>query len=609
MKNITVFSKLKKLIFYLTRITRVLPSSLRRSIINVFILMTIGGFIELLSIIALTFFFRLLYSPEFIFEIPVAQRIITHFSSFDNLFSDTRQIMIWGCFLPVSMIILKNIFMAKIAWKSSFLSQRVAAYIGKTIMKKYLAMPYSWHLSAQQALAILAMQRRFSLGGLLLNLLTAFSNIITVAMLFCGLFFYAPMITLGTVFFMALISISTFTLLKRRIDNAAIISADESKEEGIATQTALSGVREIIIYQKMDTFLNEINSHVEAGISPRTFLAISPTVPTWTLESGGFFLIWVTIYIMVNYTSSSHAVICETIALLALTAWRVLPSLNRVVGATVSIKAIQATALPCLDYLESLKSARQEEYIEADKDFFIKNEISFDHLSYNYPSSTLPVLRDICCTIPLGATIGLVGRSGSGKTTFINVLCGLLTPTSGNILVDGKIMKQSQLIAYRSRIGYVPQNPYILSGTVAQNVAFKDWGEIIDRNKVQSACQNAAIDFLGENCLMIDRPAGKSLSGGQMQRVSIARALYTDPDIVIFDEATSALDQCAEAKIQKIILKNKGKRTSIIAAHRLETLEICDIIFWLENGKLIKSGSAKEILHDYKEAIAKTFNI
>lgn len=602
----SVFVKIGALFRYLSRIANVLPHKLRVNIFFVFIYMTIGALIELLSIIALTLFFRLLYTPQFILELSFVQSLIVSHPGLEKILSDPKQVMIWGCLLPVALIILKNIFQASISFKSSFLSERVAAYVGKTTIDKYLSMPYSWHLSAQQALAILAMQRRFSLGALLLNLLTAFSNVITVVMLFGGLLFYAPEVSLGTVFFMGIISATTFSLLKKRIDKASIASANESRDETIATQTALSGVREIIIYQKKHIFLKEINSHVEKGIAPRTFLSISSTVPTWTLESGGFFLIWATIYIMVNHSTATHAAICETIALLALTAWRVLPSMNRVVSSIVNVKALQATALPCLDYMESLKSEVGAQYAEADENFAIRKNIVFDDVSYQYPNSRQYALQNISCVIPLGATIGLVGKSGSGKTTFINILCGLLSPTSGQILVDGKAMTRPQLLAYRASIGYVPQNPYILAGSIAQNIAFKDWGENIDREKVRLSCSLSAIDFLGENHEMIDC-AANALSGGQMQRVSIARALYTDPSILIFDEATSALDQASEARVQEVMINNNGQRTNIIAAHRLETLEICDIIFWLENGKLIKSGSAKEILSEYRHAIKKTF--
>lgn len=587
----------------LKRIKNVLQPDLRRAIWKVFALMTLGSLVELVSIVALTLFFRLIYSPDFLLYFPATQRIIAAWPKLGEILADPKLVMVWGCLIPVGFIVLKNILMSLVSWNSSLLSQKVAANIGHRIMEKYLYMPYSWHLSAQRALAVLAMQRRFNLSSMLLYLLTAFANLITIVMLFCGLFLYAPGVTLGTVFFMGLISAGIFFFLKKRIDKAGSLKAKEQQSESLATQTALDGVREIIIYQKQDVFLREITRHVDKGIQPGTFLAITSSIPTWVLESGGFFLIWATIYLMVNFSTSSHAAISETIAFLALTAWRILPSLNRMVGATVNMKAQQASAMSCLDYLESLKNEAGVAYVKADPDYRINGDIVFDDLSYSYPGSNTEALKNIHCKIPLGKTIGLVGRSGSGKSTFINILCGLLEPTHGQMLVNGEKLTAERLSAYRMQIGYVPQAPYILGGSVAQNVAFQDWGQEIDEARTRRACIDAAIDFLGQDCEDIDREAGHALSGGQMQRVCVARALYSSPVILIFDEATSALDLGAESKIQEAIQKSAGKRTNIIAAHRLETLEICDIIFWLENGKLIRSGSAKEILRDYKKAL------
>lgn len=572
---------------------------------SVFAWMTCASLLELASIFSLTLFFRLIYSPQFIFQIPGMGRLMNVWPHLRELAQDPKQVMLWGCLLPVALIFLKNIFQAIVSWKSSVLSEHTAAYIGNRIMEKYLTMPYSWHLSSQKALAVLAMQRRFSLGNMLLNILMAYSNLITACMLFCGLFFYSPTITGATVICMLIISSITYFSLKKSIDRAGAASAKSQERESIVTQTALAGVRELIIYQKQPEFLREIHKSVSFGIAPRAFLLLSPAVPTWTLESSGFFLIWLTIYGMLYFSGATHAQVSETIALLALTAWRVLPALNRIVSATVRLRELKATALPCLDYMESLEAQETPLQISPDPAFEIKKDIIFDDISYTYPDAKTPALKNISCRIPIGSTIGLVGRSGSGKSTFINILCGLLDPKDGQLLIDGSPMSPPQLRAYRRQMGYVPQSPYILDGTVAENVAFCDWGGEIDNQRVQAACQEAAIDFLGEHCENIDRKAGHSLSGGQMQRVSIARALYARPTLLIFDEATSALDQGAEAKIQEAMRNSRGQRTNIIAAHRLETLEICDFIFWLENGELIRSGPAKEILRDYREAIVK----
>ena len=236
-------------------------------------------------------------------------------------------------------------------------------------------------------------------------------------------------------------------------------------------------------------------------------------------------------------------------------------------------------------------------------DFRIRKEIVFEHVSYRYPGAKRDALTDINCRIPLGTTLGLVGRSGAGKSTFINILSGLLEPTAGRLLVDGKAMSTTELAAYRKQIGYVPQTPYLLSGTVAQNVAFSDWGTAPDNERVRQACREAAIDFLGPDCMDIDRPItadGSGLSGGQMQRVSIARALYVNPALLIFDEATSALDQASEAVVQKAVARNKGKRTSVIAAHRLSTLEVCDTVLWLERGIQLQVGKTC-LINQYKD--------
>lgn len=598
--------KIRFLFSTLKRIKNILQPDLRRGIGKVFVLMTLGSLVELVSIVALTLFFRLIYSPDFLLHFSLTERVIAAWPKFGEILADPKLVLVWGCLIPVGFIVLKNVLMSLVSWNSSLLSQKVAATIGRRIMEQYLYMPYSWHLSAQRALAVLAMRRRFNLSSMLLYLLTAFANLITITMLFCGLFFYAPGVTLGTIFFMGLISMGTFFLLKKRIDRAGSLKAKEQQSESLITQTALDGVREIIIYQKQDVFLREIARHVDKSIQPGTFLAITSSIPTWVLESGGFFLIWATIYLMVNFSTSSHAAISETIAFLALTAWRILPSLNRMVGATVKMKAEQANAMSCLDFLESLKNGTGVATIKADPDYKITGDIEFNDLSYSYPGSKTEALKNINCTIPLGKTIGLVGRSGSGKSTFINILCGLLEPTHGQMLVNGEKLTAGRLSAYRMQIGYVPQTPYILGGSVAQNVAFQDWGEKIDADRTRRACIDAAIDFLGQDCKNINRGAANALSGGQRQRVCIARALYSNPVILIFDEATSALDQGAEAKIQEAMQKSAGKRTNIIAAHRLETLEICDIIFWLENGELIRSGSAKEILREYKEILERS---
>lgn len=597
--------RLHLLFAHLRRIHAVLPPALQRRIWGLFCIMILLGVVELGSIMALTGFFTVLNAPANFLANPHVQKLLQHVPWAAAAVADHRQLLLWACLLPISLIVGKNLLSALVAWRSAILGEQVAAHVGMSTIERYLYMPYSWHLSAQSSQALTCMQWRFHLGQLLLNMLTAYSNLITVTLLFAGLTVYAPGVTFCAVAFMLTASWATYTLLRRRIDGAATRAAEAQQEENAATATAIGGVRELIIYQQQPVFLKEIARHVLDGMRPRSFLGLSPSIPSWVLESSGFFLIWLSIFLLIHIQDASLTVITTTVALLTLTAWRVLPSLNRVVGATVSIRGLQSTALSCLDYFEELCAATTEKPPLPTPGFRIHGEIVFDHVSYRYPGAKQDALMDICCRIPLGATVGLVGRSGAGKSTFINILSGLLEPTAGRLLVDGKPMTPGDLAAYRRQVGYVPQNPYLLPGSVAQNVAFADWGGTPDARRVRCACQEAAIDFLGPDCAQTNRPVksgGTGLSGGQAQRVAIARALYTDPALLIFDEATSALDQANERLVQETVARHKGRRTSIIAAHRLETLTVCDAVIWLEDGRLKKMGSYDAIMRDYAGA-------
>ena len=199
--------------------------------------------------------------------------------------------------------------------------------------------------------------------------------------------------------------------------------------------------------------------------------------------------------------------------------------------------------------------------------------------------------------------IGLVGLSGSGKSTLTSLITGLLRPQQGYLSTDGKTLDTS---TERLNIGYVPQNLYLLDAALAENVAFSHWGEPLDEERVRECCHMAAMDFVDELPEGIYTPLGERgvrLSGGQIQRVGIARALYDNPELLIFDEATSALDGATEIAIQSTIKYLKQKSTILIIAHRLETVEPCDYIYWIDHGKIVLGGDSYIVLEKYKNAL------
>jgi ABC-type multidrug transport system fused ATPase/permease subunit len=235
-----------------------------------------------------------------------------------------------------------------------------------------------------------------------------------------------------------------------------------------------------------------------------------------------------------------------------------------------------------------------------------RHEVTLNNISFRYSNVSAEAVNGLSMNIKAGKTVGLVGLSGAGKTTLVNLLTGLIPPQSGQILVDGVLINRDNSRSWLKRIGFVAQAPYILDASLAENVALSCWGEEIDRNRVLECCRMAALDFVDElehgiDTILGDR--GTRLSGGQAQRVAIARALYSEPDLIILDEATSSLDMKNEKIIHETILSLRNHVTMIIIAHRLTTVESCDSIIWMEKGQVHMVGSAEEVLPEYRATL------
>jgi len=257
--------------------------------------------------------------------------------------------------------------------------------------------------------------------------------------------------------------------------------------------------------------------------------------------------------------------------------------------------------------VENLETAVAETKIAvSDSKFQVIEKISLDRVSFMYPGKEQPALDGITCEVPLGCRVGIVGLSGAGKSTLAGVLAGLVAPSSGHMLVDGRQLTPETMPVYRQRIGYVPQSAFIMNGTLAQNIAFSEWGKPVNKQKVLYAAELAALDFIHDNPQGIEMPlsSNSQLSGGQMQRVSIARALYVSPQVLILDESTSALDLATERAVLQTIESLPGNLIVFMIAHRLSTVEHCDEIWWLEQGRLRQKGSTAEVLPEYMTYLA-----
>jgi len=366
---------------------------------------------------------------------------------------------------------------------------------------------------------------------------------------------------------------------------------------------SLHGIRDLRIYQREAAMNARIEGNMKRIIHESAMTTTLPSLPAWMLESVGMLTLLLALTAMVAL-DASLAAITGTLAFLAAMAWRLLPCMNKAIAAVVIMQGDK----PYLDrFFKAFTENAAPPLPEAQPPLPFDHAVTLKKVTFRYPQGESDALHTVDLTLPKGGKVGVIGQSGAGKSTLIGILTGLLAPDSGTLNVDETPVDPTNYGGLRALIGYVPQTPYLLDATLAENVAFSRWGEPVDEDRVESVCRMAAIDFweqLPQGLHTKIGERGVRLSGGQAQRVAIARALYADPQILLFDEATSSLDSATENVIQQTINTLRDDITVVIVAHRLSTVEQCDIAYWLEDGNVIAEGKPTEVLAAYTKLLA-----
>lgn len=588
------------------RILRALSARLRRKIYVIFALMFVVAIFEVLSILSMTFTGMSVAAPHVLLESREIKAVFAFFPALGAICADPRYFTLLASLAVVVLTAIKNLLTAFLFWKQSGIGEEVSASVGDAIMDNYLNSSYMWHLSGESNNTIMALASRSSLSQFLMQILNVYTYGLTSVALVFILVSATPLMILGVLLATGLLSWGVYQSMKKSLDRSGEISMQSAALENVARSNAMHGIREVLIYRQQKIFRQKFLEACLMGVKARTFLGMAPPIPTWVLEVYGFAAIPFTTWVLIRFYNADMALIAGVVTMVMLCAWRILPLLNRSLSGFVMLRSATPMAMRCLERLEIIRKEHKECLPEPDPDFAFDKAIALENVSFCYPRAGASALKDISLRIPRGSQIGLVGVSGSGKSTLAGILAGLLEPAEGVLTVDGEPLSRAGLSAYRSRIGYVPQSPYLMAGTIAENVAFSAWGMPYDPDKVGRACEMAALDLvsrdergisylLGEN--------GSGLSGGQAQRVSIARALYADPEILIMDESTSSLDQQTEAAIMSTINGLKNDLTIVIIAHRLSTVEKCDWIIWLENGRIRMQGRTSKVLSEYRNAL------
>jgi ABC-type multidrug transport system fused ATPase/permease subunit len=377
--------------------------------------------------------------------------------------------------------------------------------------------------------------------------------------------------------FQALSKIHMLTLGKIRKENIALRSQK--------LQQALFSTKEIILRNKADYFIEEFHKHSLVLIDVESRYITLRKFPRYLFELLAVIGLTVGIVYMV-LSGTELTQVAPIIALFTAVFIKIMPSINVILVEVNSIRYADETISVIHEELSQpiIKTAAPSENITSPI-----HQIKFDEISFAYDKEATPLLKNISFAFSHGDAIGIIGPSGAGKSTLIDLFLGILSPDKGSIQVNGQNI-QACLTEWQSKIGYVPQSIYLLDDTLKRNIAFAEHDEDIDEQKILKVAKEAQLEkFITKLPNGLDSVIGEDggqISGGEKQRIALARALYSSPDILVLDEATSALDIKTEDNIMNTIYTLQGKRTLFIVTHRLSAVEKCDMLIEIENGKI-----------------------
>lgn len=564
----------------------------KRTMIVLIVMMLVGGVLESLGISMLVPIVTVVLDP---LEIRKSEILSALYEGLGM--ESSAQFAVFLLLAFVVMTVVKNIylfFQQKLQLKFVYTNQFATS---RRMMINFMKRPYEYYLNADTSV----IQRNITsdvnnMYGLILSCLQLFSECIVFVCLVVALLLFSDAMMI-----MALAVLMVFLLLViKKVLKPIMIRAGQENQEFYSglykwIEQSVMGIKEIKIGCKENYFINEYakcgNGYVNAVQKYNLFNA-TPRLLIETVCITGM----VGYFVLTIGQGTELAELLPQLTALAAAAMRLLPSANRINNYQTSISYFEPFFMGVSDNLQEeihdgkmtydVEVYRKKQEIEK---LPLKENIRLEDITYKYPNTEKLIFDHAEMEIPIGASVGIVGVTGSGKTTIVDVLLGLLQMESGRILADG-VDVSGHYEAWLKNIGYIPQTIFMIDDSIRKNVAFGVPEEEIDEEKVWRALEEAALnDFVrslpeGLNTGIGER--GIRISGGQRQRISIARALYEDPEVLVLDEATSALDNDTEAAIMDSINRLHGKKTLVIIAHRLQTIEKCDMVYRVADGRI-----------------------
>lgn len=573
--KITSTQAIKRLISHL-------PSRRRQHIVLLALLMLLGGISEIASLGLIVPFLAFLIDPLQALQVPIVSWVTNSLQlgvDPDDLRWKFTILFCAAAITSGAIRLLLAAFTARVVFGIGY-------ELGVEVYRRAIFQPYEVHTSRNSSDIIGGLNKVEPLVFIIYGLINAASSILIAIFIFLTLMVISASFTGLTIVALGGLYAALMLLLKKKLSiNSKII--DEAINERVKiTQEGLGSIRDILLDHSQGYFIDRFSvMDKRFRLAQASNLIIGPS-PRFAVEAIGMVLIALFAYISIASSDGLTSVI-PALGAMALGAQRLLPLVQLIYIGVVNLKGQENLVIDVIELLEQPVNDEAENKIDS---LNFNDHILFDKVNFRFHKNSPLVLEDLSFLIKKGNRIGFLGPTGSGKSTTIDLLIGLLMPTSGRILVDDKLLTGKTCLEWQKNIAHVPQDLYLLDASFARNIAFSVPESKIDLGRVIAAAKSAQIhEFISETPKGYDGVVGERgtrLSGGQRQRIGIARALYKKTSVLVLDEATSALDSDSEKEVMSSIQGIDGDITIIMIAHRVSTLKHCDIVYRLDGGKI-----------------------
>ena len=572
----------------------------RAKLAGVFSLSFAQALFQVIGITSIFPFLALAADPDRIRHSHFGTRFLSFFPPMEN-----RQLLLVAGVIAIAGLLVSNVVNLLAEYARTRYAQNFAHWLRVRLLRRMASQPYTYFLqrnSGDLLKKILGDVTNYT-TGVLLPLLDTVARVLTAVLLLVTLFLVQPVIAVSAAIVLGGFYVITFRLLtrkRREVDENLRISVGALFREA---QQMLGGIKPVKVHRAEEHFLGRFAKHsaVLAKMSARLpVLGNSARYLVEPLAFGGL----VVAVLLLAARGRDFSDILPNLGVMALAGYRLLPSLQLLYSQLTQVSSMRHAVDEVYDEFvaaetdRSISAAICSDVLARAKPFAWNDAITLREISFRYPGASRPALDGISLIIAKNTSLGVIGPTGSGKSTLVDLLLGLYQPTAGELLIDGRPLTPALVPAWQAAIGYVPQDIFLIDDTIARNVAFGLPDNEIDPARLREACAVAQLlDFIeaelsdGLNTNVGER--GIRLSGGQRQRIGLARALYHRPSVLILDEATSALDIATEAKLLNALRSLAGKLTMVVAAHRLSTVTGCDQLIDLRDETGVFAQAAK----------------